>query len=467
MAHMAEWISWLNSQISRFVWGPVMLACFLSVGLMFTVRTGFFQVTRIRLWFRKTIIACFCDRSVRKSGDIHSLSQFQSLCTVLAAAAGTGNIIGVAAAITVGGPGAIFWMWLSSFLGMMTSYGENVLGICYRSRDSRGTWRGGPMAYMEQGLGCRWIAVLFAVFCTLASFGIGNMAQANSIAGALSSSFRIPAPATALAVSLLLCGVMMGGLRRIGSVCEKLVPFMSCLYIAGAGLVIFTHIHALPAALASIFREAFNLEAGAGGIGGYGIMTAMRVGISRGVFTNEAGMGSSVIVHAASDIREPAEQGMWGIFEVFADTIVVCSLTALAILTSGVYDQQTYAQALGSPALQLLPSAAELTGSAFSTVFGRGGGVFISISVTLFAFSTLIGWSYYGQQSVVYLLGDRFAPVYQVLFSAAAAVGCLAGLQLVWDISDTFNGLMAIPNLAAVTLLSGKVIQVTKDYLKK
>ncbi len=466
MNPVTEWITAVNEQVSRFVWGPAMLFCFLAVGLWFTVGTGFFQLTQFRRWMRCTILACFRDRSVTKTSDSHSISQFQSLCTVLAATTGTGNIAGIAAAITVGGPGAVFWMWLSSLLGMMTSYAENVLGIRYRYRNQNGEWEGGAMVYMERGLRCRWLALLFALFCMLASFGVGNMAQANSIAAALQASFHIPPVLTAVATALLLGIVVMGGIQRIARVTEKVVPFMSLFYIAGTLAVIISHIHALPAVLGTIFKEAFRLRAGLGGVAGYGMMTAMRTGISRGVFTNEAGLGSSVIVHAASDVKEPAVQGMWGIFEVFIDTIVVCTLTALAILTSGVYDQSLYAGALGSAAFDLLPNGAALTGEAFATVFGSFGGSFVSISVTLFAFSTLIGWSYYGEKAAVYLFGKKVSAPYQVLFSVVSALGCLAGLQLVWDLSDTFNGLMAIPNLAALCLLNRQVFSITEEYLK-
>lgn len=467
MQAVTEIISAINTQISRLVWGPAMLAWFLSTGLLFSAGTGFFQITRFGLWMHRTIAACFRDRTVMQSEDNHSISQFQSLCTVLAATTGTGNIAGVAAAIATGGPGAIFWMWISSFLGMMTSYAENVLGIRYRYRNAEHAWEGGAMVYMERGLHSRWMALLFSLFCMLASFGVGNMAQANSIAGALQSSFRIPPVFTALAVSLLLGIIMMGGIRRIARVTEKVVPFMSLLYIAGTLWVIIAHLGALPGTLCAIVREAFRLRAGLGGLAGYGMMTAMRTGISRGVFTNEAGLGSSVIVHAASDVQEPAVQGMWGIFEVFADTIVVCTLTALAILTSGVYDQAMYAGALGTPAFSLLPTAAALTSQAFATVFGSAGDAFVSISITLFAFSTLIGWSYYGEKAAVYLLGSRISVPYQIVFSVMAALGCMTGLQLVWDLSDTFNGLMAIPNLAALFLLRRQVFEITREYLKK
>ncbi len=466
MNTVTEWIAAVNEPVSRFVWGPVMLVCFLATGLWFSAGTGFFQISRFGLWMHRTILACFRDRKVTEASDSHSISQFQSLCTVLAATTGTGNIAGIAAAITVGGPGAVFWMWLSSFLGMMTSYAENVLGIKYRYRNERGEWEGSAMIYMERGLHCRPLAMGYALFCVLASFGVGNMAQANSIAGALHTSFRIPPAVTAVATALLLAVVIMGGIKRIGRVTEKVVPFMSLLYIAGAMVVILSHLSALPGVLISIFREAFRFRAGLGGIAGYGIMTAMRTGISRGVFTNEAGLGSSVIVHAASDVKEPAVQGMWGIFEVFVDTIVVCTLTGLAILTSGVYDQNLYAGALGTAAFDLLPNGAALTGNAFATVFGSFGGSFISISITLFAFSTLIGWSYYGEKAAVYLLGKTVSAPYQILFSVVAALGCVAGLQLVWDLSDTFNGLMAIPNLAALALLNRQVFGITRDYLK-
>ena len=466
MNTVTEWIAAVNELVSRFVWGPVMLFFFLATGLWFTIGTGFFQFTRFGLWMRHTILACFRDRNVTKTSDSHSISQFQSLCTVLAATTGTGNIAGIAAAITVGGPGAVFWMWLSSLLGMMTSYAENVLGIRYRCRNQKGEWEGGAMVYMERGLNCRWLALLFSLFCMLASFGVGNMAQANSIAAALHNSFHIPPVFTAIVTALLLGVVVMGGIRRIAWVTEKVVPFMSLFYIAGTLAVIISHIHALPAVFCTIFKEAFQLRAGIGGAAGYGIMTAMRTGISRGVFTNEAGLGSSVIIHAASDVKEPAVQGMWGIFEVFIDTIVVCTLTALAILTSGVYDQSLYAGTLGTAAFDLLPNGAALTAKAFATVFGSFGGGFVSISVTLFAFSTLIGWSYYGEKAAVYLFGKKVAVPYQILFSVVAALGCLAGLQLVWDLSDTFNGLMAVPNLTALCLLNREVFAITKEYLK-
>lgn len=332
MEQLVTIITDINTSVNGFVWGPVMLIFFLLVGFQFTIRTGFFQIRKIKLWINTTILACFRNRSVLKTEDEKAISQFQSLCTALAATIGTGNIAGVATAIVTGGPGAVFWMWLSAFFGMMTNFSENVLGIKYRYKNKKGDWIGGAMVYMERGLHCKWLAVVFSCFCVLASFGIGNLSQANSIASGLHTSFYLSTKVTGVIIALCVALVIMGGIKRIASITEKIVPFMALIYIVGALIVIGYHIANVPSAFAMIFQEAFQIKAAGGGVLGYGIMLAMRQGIARGVFSNEAGLGSSVMVHSASDVKEPVVQGMWGIFEVFADTLVVCTITALSII---------------------------------------------------------------------------------------------------------------------------------------
>lgn len=468
MNAVVELITKVNGILNDFIWGPVMLALFLLVGLMFTIRTKVFQLSHIREWLDVTFLQIFRkDNKVLRTNDKHSISQFQSLCTALAATIGVGNISGVAVALALGGPGAIFWMWLSAFLGMMTNYAENTLGIKYRYKNEKGSWIGGAMIYIEKGLGWKWLAVIFSVFCACASFGIGNMSQGNEIANGLKNSFGIPSWITAVVLMILTGLVIIGGIKRIASVAEKIVPFMAITYILGSLIVIGVNITSLPGAFASIFQNAFNFSSMGGGVAGFTVMIAMRRGISRGVFSNEAGLGSSVMVHSASDVKEPVIQGMWGIFEVFADTLIVCTMTALTILTSGVYDYQEYAAYVGTDLPEHLKSGVALTSAAFESVFGSLGGKFISIAVMLFAFTTILGWSYYGERAIEYLFGLKALPVYKVIFIAIIFVGCNASLKLVVDISDTFNGFMALPNLIAVTLLSGQVVKMTKDYIDR
>ena len=323
------------------------------------------------------------------------------------------------------------------------------------------------MIYIERGLGWKWLAVIFSVFCVFASFGIGNMSQGNEIANGLKNSFGIPSWITALVIMLFAGLVIVGGIKRIASVTEKVVPFMAIAYILGALIVIGANITAVPGAFAAIFSNAFNFSSVGGGVAGFTIMVAMKRGISRGVFSNEAGLGSSVMVHSASDVKEPVIQGMWGIFEVFADTLVVCTMTALTILTSGVYDYKEYAQYAGSDLPEHLKSGVALTSAAFESVFGAFGGKFISVAVMLFAFSTILGWSYYGERAIEYLFGLKAVPVYKLIFILVIFIGCNISLGLVVDISDTFNGFMALPNLIAITLLSKQVVEMTKDYLKR
>ncbi|MCI8586430.1 MAG: alanine:cation symporter family protein [Lachnospiraceae bacterium] len=466
MGNFLDTVEKINGILNRFIWGPYMLVFFLLVGAMFTIRTGFFQITQIKRWMDATILSVFKDRKVLKTDDQHSISQFQSLCTALAATIGTGNIAGVATAIALGGPGAVFWMWLSAFLGMMTNYAENTLGIKYRYRNERGDWIGGAMIYIERGLHCKWLAIIFSLFCFLASFGIGNMTQANSIASGLKDSFGVPAWVTAVLIMFFVALVIVGGIKRIASVTEKIVPFMAVFYILGGLVVIFANIQAVPAAFAMIFREAFNFQAAGSGVLGYGIAVAMKRGISRGVFSNEAGLGSSVMVHSASDVEEPVVQGMWGVFEVFADTIVVCTITCLTILTSGVYDIEGYLTAIAEGGENAVVSGTTLTASAFASVIPHGD-KFVAIAIMMFAFSTILGWSYYGERAVEYLFGIKGILPYKVIFVIVIFFGCTASLSLVWDIADTLNGFMSVPNLIAVTLLSGEVVEMTRSYLKK
>ena len=460
----------VNSAVNNFVWGLPMLVLLVGTGILMTALTGFFQVSHIGHWFKHTLGGIFINKHVtaHTPGHDKQISQFQSLCTALAATIGTGNIAGVAAALATGGPGAIFWMWIVAFFGMMTNYSENVLGIYYRRKNSEGEWCGGAMYYLKDGLGskkgCRQVgailAVLFSIFCVLASFGIGNMSQINSIAVNLNSVFHIPSLATGLVLMAIAALVIVGGLKRIASVTEKLVPFMAVAYIIGCLILVITHAGVVGEAFAAIFKGAFALKAVGGGIVGHGVKTALTWGMKRGVFSNEAGLGSSVMVHSASNVKEPVRQGMWGIFEVFADTIVVCTLTALAVLTSGVMDLET----------GLMISTKEktaLVAEAFEGTFGVAGGWFIALAITLFAFSTVLGWSVYGSKAFEYLFGTKAMLVYKVVFVVFIVFGATMDLALAWDLSDTFNGLMAMPNLIGVVVLSGTVMKITKNYVDR
>lgn len=431
---MVELITNVNNAVNGFVWGVPMLVLLVGTGILMTVLTKFFQLSHLGHWFKNTVGGIFHDEHVTKhteAGD-QSISQFQSLCTALAATIGTGNIVGVASALVAGGPGAIFWMWVVAFFGMMTNYSENVLGIYYRRRNSKGEWSGGAMYYLKDGLGsykgCKQIgavlAVLFSAFCLLASFGIGNMSQVNSIAANMTSAFSIPATATGIVL------VLVGALVIVGAV--------------------FT----------AIFKGAFGLRAVGGGIVGSGVKLALTWGMKRGVFSNEAGLGSSVMVHSSSNVKEPVRQGMWGIFEVFADTMVVCTLTAFAVLSSGLID-------LDTGAVLVDVSGSALVGQAFATVFGSFGPAFIAIAILLFAFSTVLGWSHYGSKAWEYLFGTKSTIVYKIAFVLMIFIGCTMNLGLAWDLSDTFNGLMAIPNLIGVIALSPVVMKITKNYVAR
>lgn len=467
---MVEMITNVNSAINGFVWGIPMLVLLVGTGILMTVLTKFFQLSHIGHWFKNTIGGIFKDKHVTKhtGKDDQSISQFQSLCTALAATIGTGNIVGVASALIAGGPGAIFWMWIVAFFGMMTNYSENVLGIYYRRKNQKDEWCGGAMYYLKDGLGSykgfkqvgAVLAVLFSIFCLLASFGIGNMSQVNSISANMEAAFSIPPYITGIVLLIIAALVIVGGLKRIASVTEKLVPFMAIAYIIGALAIFFMNIDQCGNIFSAIFKGAFGLKAVGGGIVGSGVKMALTWGMKRGVFSNEAGLGSSVMVHSNSNVREPVRQGMWGIFEVFADTMIVCTLTAFSVLSSGLIDLETGAVLSES-------SGSALVGEAFATVFGGVGPMFIALAILLFAFSTVLGWSHYGSKAWEYLFGTKSTIAYKIVFVLMIFVGATMNLSLAWDLSDTFNGLMAIPNLIGVLSLSPIVTKITKNYVDR
>ena len=454
MQELIAKIEEINAAVNNVVLGIPMLVLLLAVGVYLTVGTGFFQITKFGYAMKNTILAVFRDKSVVRSSDHKAISQFQALATALAATVGTGNIVGVATAIAAGGPGAIFWMWVSAFFGMMTKYAEIVLGIYFRHKNEEGEWVGGPMYYIEKGLHQKWLSILFCVFCLFASFGIGSIAQVNGISTAMQSSFHVPEFVTGIIVCALTAVIIIGGMKRIVTVTEKFVPVMALLYIAGALEVIVANYRNILPALSEIFTGAFQLRSVSGGVMGYAIARAMRYGFARGVFSNEAGLGSSVLVHSSADVKEPVLQGLWGIFEVFFDTIVICTLTALAVLTTGAHTVSGL-------------EGVNITMYAFESVFGRFGSYIVSVGLVLFAFSTLLGWSVYGCRVAEYLGGKRFKTVYKFIFLVVVFIGSVSSVQLVWDLSDTFNVLMALPNLIGVLFLSPLVFKITNNYKRR
>ena len=460
----------VNGKVNNFVWGIPMLVLLVGTGILMTLLTQGFQLSHIKHWFANTVGAIFRNKHVmaHTGKEDRSISQFQSLCTALAATIGTGNIAGVASAIVSGGPGAIFWMWIVAIFGMMTNFSENVLGIYYRRKNTAGEWSGGAMYSLRDGLGsfrgCKTIgkvlALLFSVFCVLASFGIGNMGQINSIATNMKSAFSIPNWITGALLMIIAALVVVGGLKRIAAVTEKLVPVMAAACVVGALILVILNAGNVAPAFVSIFKGAFAMKAVGGGIVGSGVKAAVTWGMKRGVFSNEAGLGSSVMVHSNSNVKEPVTQGMWGIFEVFADTLVVCTLTALAVLTSGLVD-------LNTGAVLTSTEKTAMVAEAFSLKFGAIGSAFIALAILLFAFSTVLGWSHYGTKAFEYLFGTKATMIYKIIFVAFIMVGATMQLDLAWDLSDTFNGLMAIPNLIGVVALSGLVRKITKNYIDR
>ena len=481
MANFIEQLTKINDVINTFVWVKIGLVLLIGSGILMTCATKFFQVAHIPHWWKKTIGSIFTKNSAAtKKTDNKTISQFQSLCTALAATVGTGNIAGVSAAIVIGGPGAVFWMWLAAFFGMMTNFSENVLGIYFRRRNKDGEWSGGAMYYLKDGLGkykfCKplgsVLAVLFAIFAILASFGIGNMGQVNKITLNLESAFfsnvdlgmigNIPVVNLLIGVSLMIIGalIILGGLQRIAAVAERVVPFMAIAYVIGCLVVFFANINQVGAMFASIFKFAFGVKAAAGGVAGITISQVITQGCKRGVFSNEAGLGSSVMVHSSSNVKEPVKQGMWGIFEVFFDTFVICTMTAIVVLSTGCINLETGLAIAGV-------DDATLVSIAFGSVFGKVGEMFVAIAMLLFAFTTVLGWSQYGTKAVEYLFGAKGVKVYKVIFVLMIVSGAVMTSSLAWDISDTFNGLMMIPNLIGVVSLMPLVAKITRNYVAR
>lgn len=461
---MLNWIEKINDAVNGFIWGVPAMVCIVGVGLYLSWGTNFVQLRRFGYAIRHTLGRVF-DKKEASDG---AMTPFQAVCTALAGTVGTGNIAGVAGAIALGGPGAVFWMWMSALLGMCTKYSEVVLAVRYRERNAAGDWVGGPMYYIKNGLAPKWrfLAVMFAVFGAVAVFGTGNATQVNTIVTALDAALinygvldRDGTGLFNLIAGIVIAGcvgaVLLGGVRRIGRFTEKLVPFMALLYIIlSLGVVLF-HIDLVPAVLGAIVKGAFRPAAVTGGIVG-SLFTSMRRGVSRGIFSNEAGLGTGSIAHAAADTDEPVRQGLFGIFEVFADTIVICTLTALVILCSGI--SVPYGRAAG----------ADLTIGGFTASYGKWVSIFTAAALICFAFSTIIGWGLYGARFMEYLFGtSKIIRPFMVVYALVAILGATVDLGLLWDISDTFNGLMVIPNLIAVAMLSGVVFRLTREYFDK
>lgn len=442
------------------VWGPWTLLLFLGTGIWFTWKSKAFQIRGIRQWWMATAGTFFTGSAAdeeKEAGDADrkGITPFQSACTALAATIGTGNIVGVATALTAGGPGALFWMWISALIGMITAYAETSLGQQYRYRKEDGEWMCGPMIYMDRGLGCPSLGFLYALFAVCASLGMGSMVQSNSLSGTLSYSAGIPDWGTAVLVTVLTGAVILGGAGRIARVSERLMPLSAGIYILFSLAVILSCYESLPAVFAGIFKDAFQVRAAAGGTGGYLLGRSLRYGLSRGVFSNEAGLGSLAVLHGAAENTTPQQQGMWAMFEVFFDTIVICTLTALVILCIG----QVYG-------LSEIYDGAALTADCFSRRLGAAGEILVSGAMVVFAFATIIAWYYLGRQTAGYLIrrlpgGERLGRagegIYTVLYLAAVFAGCVCRLELVWLISDIWNGLMAYPNILALLWMSKKV----------
>ena len=461
MEKILAWVAAVNKAVNQFAWGPVMLALLVGTGIFLSARTGFIQLRKFGWIMKKTVGSLFSQKKQEKG---RNLSPFQAVTTALAGTVGTGNIAGVTGALFAGGPGAIFWMWVSAFFGMCTKYAEIALAVRYRETGADGVHRGGPMYYIQNGLGRRWkpLAVAFALLAGIASFGIGNIAQSSEIAGAMSGLFGLNPLVTGIALAVLVAVIVLGGAKRIGRVTELMVPLMSLFYVLAGVAVLLLRLRDIPSALGLIVRSAFSLKAVGGGVLGYVIMQAMRQGFARGVFSNEAGLGSAPIAHASASTREPCEQAMWGVFEVFADTIVICTLTGLAVVLSGVLDTPG--------GLDAFASSGAAAAAAFNAILpGQLGGTVIQISLLFFALSTIIGWSLYGERCWGYLSRDSKAVsyAYKLLYALMCVVGAVGSGSLMWDVADTLNGLMAIPNLISLLALSGVVAAETKRYFDR
>ena len=459
---MLETFEKINSAVNGFVWGVPAMVCIIGVGLLLSIRTRFIQFRKFGYTFKVTLWRIFH----KKEASDGSITPFQAVCTALAATVGTGNIAGVAGAIAIGGPGAVFWMWISALLGMCTKFSEVTLAVHFREKNRQGDWTGGPMYYIKNGLGpkWRWMAVLFALLGVLTVFGTGNATQVNTITSAINtallnyhvidaSSVSVSSLIIGIIIAVLVALILLGGIKRIGRVAEMLVPFMALLYIILALGVIFLNIDRVPGVFASIIEGAFSPASVTGGVVG-SFFLSMQKGVARGIFSNEAGLGTGSIAHATADTDHPVKQGFFGIFEVFADTIVICTMTALVILCSGV--SVSYGTDAG----------AELTINGFITTYGSWVSIFTAVALCCFAFSTILGWGLYGTRCIEFLFGSWINKPFMVVYSLVAVIGATADLGLLWSVAETFNGLMSIPNLIALFLLSGTVVKLVKDYFK-
>ena len=457
---MLATIESINNVVNNFIWGVPAMICIVGVGLLLSIRTGFLQIRKFPYAMKVTIGRMLKKREASDG----ALTPFQAVCTALAATVGTGNIAGVAGAIAIGGPGAVFWMWISALLGMCTKFSEVTLAVHFREKNAEGDLVGGPMYYIKNGLKKQWhwLAYLFAAFGVLTVFGTGNATQVNTITTAIDSALYNYGVISEQNVSTLnlvigiilavLIGlILLGGIKRIGQVAEKLVPFMAVIYIILAIGVVILNYRNIPTVFASIFKGAFSPASVTGGAVGSFFMS-MKKGVSRGIFSNEAGLGTGSIAHACADTRKPVKQGFFGIFEVFADTIVICTLTALVILCSGV--SIDFGKAAG----------AELTIQGFTSTYGNWVSLFTAVAMCCFAFSTIIGWGLYGARCIEFLFSSKVIKPFMVVYSLVAILGATVDLGLIWSIADTFNGLMAIPNLIALFLLSGTVVKLIKEY---
>ncbi len=433
------------SVVNSFVWGPWMLVLLVGTGIFLTFRLGFLQFTNLPYALK----LAFSPRSQDKKSE-GDISHFQALMTALAATIGTGNIVGVATAVVLGGPGAVFWMWITAIFGMATKYGEAVLAIKYRITDENGEMAGGPMYYIERGLGWKWLAWIFALFGAVAAFGIGNLVQTNAVAGNMLDTFNISPIITGAILAVFTALVILGGIKSIGKASSIIVPFMAVFYIIAGLAIIFMNLELFPHAISLIFTQAFTAEAGFGAL----IGTTIRYGVARGVFSNEAGLGSAPIAAAAAKTDHPVRQGLVSMTGTFLDTIIVCSITGISLVMAQLYMSADKAQ------------AAALTSRSFEFFLPNIGGMLVTIALIFFAYSTVLGWSYYGEKCFYYLVGKKGIVLYRVAFCITAFIGANLKLGLVWDIADTFNGAMAIPNLIALLALSGVIVAETNDFKK-
>ena len=439
-----------------------MLVLLISTGIFLTIKTRFFQFRRFGYVMKNTVGSLFNTKLHEK--DSKNVSPFQAVTTALAGTIGTGSIAGVATALFAGGPGAIFWMWVSALLGMVTKYSEIVLSLKYREKNEAGAWLGGPMYYIKNGLRMKWLAAIFAVFAMIACIGTGNATQSNSISGVIYDTFNVAPWITGIVLTVITGVVILGGVKRIASVNEKLVPVMAVFFILASVVALVFNASSIPTAFGLIFKEAFNFKAAFGGVAGYGILSAMRYGVGRGVFTNEAGLGSAPIAHAASSTKDPVKQGLWGAFEVFITTIIICTMSSLVVLTSDIYLDAF------NKGIDPSVNGAVLSASAFGEALPYVGNIVISVATVFFALSTILGWAYYGEVSASYLFKShekKAVLIYRIIYISFVFVGAVAEIGIVWLIADCFNALMALPNLIALIALSGVVVKATKEHFAK